>query len=59
MDSLKWKKNWGNNVENKLLDHKYKIIFKSKKHLEKLIDSWDMKILKKLREKNWENLFSF
>jgi hypothetical protein len=53
MDSLKSqlgkkieKITWG----NRLLDHKYKTIFKLKKIWEKLIDCWDMKI-----EKNWGN----
>jgi hypothetical protein len=33
------------------LDHKYKTIFKSKRNWKKLIDGWDVKIEKKLREK--------
>jgi hypothetical protein len=40
MNSLKWEKNWGNNVDYRPLDHKYKTIFKSKRNWEKLIDGW-------------------
>jgi hypothetical protein len=43
-------KNWGNNMGNRLLDYKYKIIFKFKKNWEKLINGWDVKIEKKLKE---------
>jgi hypothetical protein len=32
MDSLKWKKNWGNNVDYRSLNHKLKIIFKFKRN---------------------------
>jgi hypothetical protein len=43
-------KNWGNNMGNRLLDHKYKIIFKFKRNWEKLINGWDVKIEKKVKE---------
>jgi hypothetical protein len=43
-------KNWGNNMGNRLLDYKYKIIFKFKRNWEKLINGWDVKIEKKLKE---------
>jgi hypothetical protein len=46
------KKNWGNNVDYRPLDHKYKTILKSKKNWEKLIDGWDVKI-----EENWGFFF--
>jgi hypothetical protein len=46
----KVEKNWGNNVDNRPLDYKYKTLFKSKRNWEKLIDGWDVKI-----EKNWGN----
>jgi hypothetical protein len=49
IDSLKWEKNWENNVEYRSLNHKSKIIFKSKRNWEKLIDGSDVKI-----KKNWE-----
>jgi hypothetical protein len=42
---------WGNNIEYRLLNHKYKTIFKSEKNLEKLIHDWDVKV-----EKNWRKL---
>jgi hypothetical protein len=45
-------KNWGNNMGNRLLDYKYKIIFKFKRNWEKLINDWDVKI-----EKNWGKKF--
>jgi hypothetical protein len=32
-------KNWGNNVDNRQLNYKYKTIFKFKKNAENLIDS--------------------
>jgi hypothetical protein len=42
---LSSEKKWGNNVGNRLLDHKYKTIFKSKK-IEKnwlIIEIWKLK----------------
>jgi hypothetical protein len=50
MNSLKWEKNWGNNVKYRPLDHEYKIIFKIKKNWEKLIYGWNVK-LRKIEEK--------
>jgi hypothetical protein len=50
MDSLKLKNNWENNMDNWPLNYKYKIIFKSKRNGEKLIDGWDVKI----EGENWE-----
>jgi hypothetical protein len=44
MDSLKWEKNWGNNVDYRSLNHKLKIIFKFKRNWLKLI--W-------LKYENW------
>jgi hypothetical protein len=44
------KTNWGNNVKNEQLDYKCKLIFKSKRNREKLIDGSDVKI-----EKNWKD----
>jgi hypothetical protein len=44
MNFLKWEKNWGNNVDYRPLDYKYKTIFKFKRNWQKLIDCWDMKI---------------
>jgi hypothetical protein len=38
--------NWENNVGNRLLDYKCKIIFKFKRNGKKLIDGWDIKIKK-------------
>jgi hypothetical protein len=53
------KKNWGNNVEYKPLNHKYKMIFKSKRNWEKLIDGRDVKIEENWRIFFWEDPFSF
>jgi hypothetical protein len=40
------------------LDYRYKTIFKFKRNVEKLIDSWDVKIEKNWRKINWEDPFS-
>jgi hypothetical protein len=41
---------YGNNMEYRPLDHKYKTTFKSKRNWDKLMDGWDVKIEeKKLR----------
>jgi hypothetical protein len=32
MNFLKWEKNWGNNVDYRPLDYKYKTIFKFKRN---------------------------
>jgi hypothetical protein len=43
IDSLKWEKNWENNVEYRSLDHKYKTIYKSKSLLKKHLNLKEIK----------------
>jgi hypothetical protein len=59
MDSLKLKKNWGNNIGYRPLNYRYKTIIKFKRNGKKLIDGWDVKIEENWGKINWEDPFSW
>jgi hypothetical protein len=50
-------KNWGNNVDYRPLDLKYKTIFKCKRNWEKFINDWDVKIKRKKLRNSFSTLF--